>query len=248
LIEFIHTSKSFGKHTVHRDINLVIPKGKIMFIIGPSGTGKSIFIKQMIGLIKPDSGKILVDGEDITAMGEDELLEMRSKFGFLFQNAALFDSMNVFNNVAFPLREHTNLTPAEIKVAVQAKLMQVGLKGVDDKHPSELSGGMRKRVGLARATILEPPFMLYDEPTTGLDPIMTDVVDQLILDTQRSSPGRTSVVISHDIKSTMNSADVIAMIYNGVVVAQGTPAEFQASQDPIVRQFFSGSKEGPIIL
>ncbi len=246
MIEFIHTSKSFGRHVVHRDINLKIPKGKSTFIIGPSGTGKSVFIKQIIGLIKPDSGQILIDGEDITQMDESQLLSMRSRFGLLFQNAALFDSMNVFDNVAFPLIEHTYKTSLEIRDIVHEKLLQVGLKGIDQKYPSELSGGMRKRVGLARALALNPEIMLYDEPTTGLDPIMTDVVNTLIEDTQKNTAGMTSVVISHDIKCTLKTADNIAMIYGGTIVAQGTPEYFDKTEDPLVKQFFSGSSVGPI--
>ncbi len=248
MIEFIHTSKKFGEHVVHKDINLTIPDGKITYIIGPSGTGKSVFLKQVIGLIRPDSGQILIDGKNVPDMNDAELLKMRRNFGFLFQNAALFDSMTVFDNVAFPLREHTDMSDDEIREAVHNKLLQVGMKDVDDKYPSELSGGMRKRVGLARAVMLDPQFMLYDEPTTGLDPIMTDVVDELIRQTQQSRGDMTSVVISHDIKSTLSIADKIIMIYNGYVVAEGDPKFFNTTDNPIVRQFFSGSRNGPINL
>ncbi|MDR2400383.1 MAG: ABC transporter ATP-binding protein [Deferribacteraceae bacterium] len=245
MIKFIHTTKKFGDNVVHKDIDLHIERGKITFIIGPSGTGKSVFIKQIIGLIKPDTGSILFDGQDICAMDDSELLGVRRRVGLLFQNAALFDSMNVFDNVAFPLREHTEKTEAEIARIVHDKLRQVGLKNIDMAYPSELSGGMKKRVGLARAIALDPEVMLYDEPTTGLDPIMTDVVDSLIVSMQRTL-NSTSVVISHDIKTTLEVADNIIMIYAGEVVARGTPKEFQASENPIVRQFFSGSWEGPI--
>lgn len=248
MIEFIHTSKKFGEHVVHKDINLTIPDGKITYIIGPSGTGKSVFLKQVIGLIRPDSGQILIDGKNVPDMNDAELLKMRRNFGFLFQNAALFDSMTVFDNVAFPLREHTDMSDDDIREAVHNKLLQVGMKDVDDKYPSELSGGMRKRVGLARAVMLDPQFMLYDEPTTGLDPIMTDVVDELIRQTQQSRGDMTSVVISHDIKSTLSIADKIIMIYNGYVVAEGDPKFFNTTDNPIVRQFFSGSRNGPINL
>lgn len=246
MIEFIHTAKSFGKQEVHKDISLTIPTGKITFIIGPSGTGKSVFLKQIMGLIKPDKGQILLDNQDITKLNDKELLALRAKFGYVFQNAALFDYMNVFDNVAFPLREHTKLKEAEIKEKVETKLLQVGLKDVNTKFPSELSGGMRKRVGLARAIVLNPEIMLYDEPTTGLDPIMTDVVDNLIADTQRSGENLTSVVISHDIRTTLNIADKIAMIYGGYIVAEGSPEEFKNSDDPIIRQFLTGSRIGPI--
>jgi phospholipid/cholesterol/gamma-HCH transport system ATP-binding protein len=245
MIRFIHTSKKFGDKVVHKDIDLHIERGKITFIIGPSGTGKSVFIKQIIGLIKPDTGSILFEGKDICGMDDSELLNVRRRVGLLFQNAALFDSMNVFDNVAFPLREHTDKTDAEIAKIVHNKLRQVGLKNIDRVYPSDLSGGMKKRVGLARAIALDPEVMLYDEPTTGLDPIMTDVVDELIVDTQRTL-NSTTVVISHDIKTTLEIADNIIMIYDGVVAASGTPEDFKTSEDPVVRQFFSGSKEGPI--
>lgn len=245
MIEFIHTSKRFGEHIVHRDINLFIPRGKITYIIGPSGTGKSVFLKQIIGLIKPDTGKILIDGKDVSLMNDKKLLEMRRRFGLLFQGAALFDSMNVFDNVAFPLREHTDMSEREIKDVAHKKLSQVGLGDVDRKFPSELSGGMRKRVGLARALALNPEVMLYDEPTTGLDPIMTDVVNRLIIDTQKIMPDMTSVVVSHDINSTLKAADNIAMIYDGIII-QGNPEYFETTDNPVVRQFFSGSSEGPI--
>ena len=245
MIEFIHTSKSFGRQKVHKDINLTVPTGKITYIIGPSGTGKSVFLKQVIGLLKPDAGQILLDGEDLVKMDAAEMLKTRSRFGMLFQNAALFDSMTIFENVAFPLREHTKLKGRELADLVHNKLGQVGLQDADRKMPSELSGGMRKRVGLARAIVMEPEIMLYDEPTTGLDPIMTDVIDTLIYDTQKGS-GMTSIIVSHDIKSAMRLADRIVMIYDGYVVLEGTADEFKMSDNPIVRQFLAGSREGPI--
>lgn len=245
MIDIVNLYKSFGNYNVHNGINLKIVKGAITYIIGPSGTGKSVLLKQMMGLVKPDSGHILVDGEDITNASKKQLLRIRYKFGMLFQNAALFDSMTVYENVAFPLREHRRLTESEIYDTVQSKLSLVGLSNINDKYPSELSGGMRKRVGLARAIALSPDIMLYDEPTTGLDPIMTDVVDDLISTTQREL-NITSVVISHDIKSVMKNADYIGMLYNGRIVEYGTPDFFAETDNPYVRQFFSGSKDGPI--
>ena len=245
MIEMVDVYKSFGKQEVHSCLSLNIVKGAITVIIGPSGTGKSVLLKEMMGLIRPDSGKIYVNGVDITTASKSRLLEVRKKFGFLFQNAALFDSMTVKENVAFPLREHTDLNEVEISNIVSAKLKMVGLSGADDKYPSELSGGMKKRVGLARALALEPEIVLYDEPTTGLDPIMTDVVDNLIYDTQKKL-NITSVVISHDIKSVLKIADYIGMIYNGKIVYYGTPEVFQTTENPYVKQFFSGSKDGPI--
>jgi phospholipid/cholesterol/gamma-HCH transport system ATP-binding protein len=245
IIKFVHTSKKFGQKIVHRDINIEIGRGKLTFIIGPSGTGKSVFIKQLIGLLKPDTGHIFFDGVDIVGHSDKELLPFRRRIGLLFQNAALFDSMNTFDNVAFPLRERTNLSETEIVRVVNEKLKQVGLSGVNNAFPSELSGGMKKRVGLARAIALEPEVMLYDEPTTGLDPIMTDVVDRLIVDTQRNLKS-TSIVISHDVKAALTLADQIFMIYDGVIVASGTADFFEKTDNPLVRQFLSGSRKGPI--
>ncbi|MGE4266090.1 MAG: ABC transporter ATP-binding protein [Deferribacterales bacterium] len=244
-IECLDLHKSFGIHKIHKGINLKIVKGAITYIIGPSGTGKSVLLKQLCGLMSPTTGKVIVNGQDITVMKPEELVQMRKKFGILFQNAALFDSMNVHENVAFPLVEHTKFSKSEIDRIVKEKLRLVGLRNIEDKMPSELSGGMRKRVGLARAIALEPDIMLYDEPTTGLDPIMCDVVDNLINDTQKEL-GITSIVISHDIESTLKIADYIAMLYDGKVVLYGTSEDFKTTDNPYVKQFFSASKEGPI--
>jgi len=244
-IECIDLHKSFGSHKIHKGIDFKIVKGAITYIIGPSGTGKSVLLKQICGLMPPTRGKVLVNGQDITIMSQNELVQMRKKFGILFQNAALFDSMNVYENVAFPLVEHTKLPKEEIDKIVAEKLRLVGLRDVEKKLPSELSGGMKKRVGLARAIALEPEIMLYDEPTTGLDPIMCDVVDNLINDTQKQL-GITSVVISHDIESTLKIADYIAMLYDGKVVLYGPTEVFKTTDNPYVKQFFSASKEGPI--
>jgi len=237
--------KSFGNFAVHKGIDLLIPRGAITVILGPSGTGKSVLLKQIMGLIKPDKGEILVDGVDITKLDKNELIKIRKKFGMLFQNAALFDSMSVYENVAFPLREHTKLKEKEIRDIVIEKLRVVGLKNVEDKMPSELSGGMKKRVGLARAIALEPDIILYDEPTTGLDPIMKDVVDNLIYNTQKEL-NITSVVISHDIDSTIKIADYVAMIYDGKTVINGTIEDLRTTDNPYVQQFLSGSMDGPI--
>lgn len=244
-IECIDLYKSFGKQQIHKGINLHIVKGAITYIIGPSGTGKSVLLKQLCGLMPPTSGKVIVDGHDLTTMKADELMEIRKKFGILFQNAALFDSMTVYENVAFPLIEHTKLSKDEISKIVTEKLRLVGLRDIEHKMPSELSGGMRKRVGLARAIALEPEIILYDEPTTGLDPIMCDVVDKLINDTQKNL-GITSIVISHDIESTLKIADYIAMLYDGKVVLYGTAEDFKNTDNPYVKQFFAASCDGPI--
>lgn len=237
--------KSFGGHDVHKGIDLEIKKGAITYIIGPSGTGKSVLLKQLMGLIKPDSGNIYVDGKNITTANKKQLLKIRYKFGMLFQNAALFDSLTVYENVAFPLKEHRNLSESEMMDIVTDKLKLVGLSGVNNRYPSELSGGMRKRVGLARAIALSPDIMMYDEPTTGLDPIMTDVVDDLIYTTQKEL-NITSIVISHDIPSVLKNADYIGMLYNGKIIQYGTPEYFKKTDNEYVRQFFSGSKDGPI--
>lgn len=245
VIEMSDIYKSFGSQKVHEGINLLVPRNKISVILGPSGTGKSVLLKQMMGLIMPDRGDVFVDGENLVEMDRKQLLNVRKKFGMLFQSAALFDSMNVYENVAFPLREHTKFKEDKIKDIVMERLRLVGLVNVENKMPSELSGGMRKRVGLARAIALEPKIILYDEPTTGLDPIMRDMVDNLIHDTQQKLDV-TSVIISHDIDSTNKIADYVSMIYNGKTIINDTVKNFRETDDPYVKQFLTGSTEGPI--
>jgi len=244
-IEMIDVYKSFGKQQVHSGINLKIIDSAITVVVGPSGTGKSVLLKEMLGLIEPDSGKILVYGENITKMSKKKILEVRKKFGMLFQNAALFDSMTVFENVAFPLREHLKLSESEIEKIVVQKLRLVGLQNIENKMPAELSGGMKKRVGLARAIALEPEIILYDEPDTGLDPIMKDVIGNLILETQEKLE-KTSIVISHDIETTFKIADYVSMIYEGEIKFYGDIEGFKNSDNQYVKQFLSGSREGPI--
>ncbi|HUT69576.1 MAG TPA: ABC transporter ATP-binding protein [Desulfatiglandales bacterium] len=226
-------------------LDLLIEVGKVTVIIGQSGGGKSVLLKHMIGLIRPDKGKVEIDGQDITAFNERQLNEIRKRFGMLFQEAALFDSMTVGQNVAFPLIEHTKLPKSTIREIVSEKLAHVGLRGVEDKMPSELSGGMKKRVGLARAIALEPEIILFDEPTTGLDPIMADAIDQLIVDIQ-SRLNVTCVVISHDITGTFKIAHKIAMLYQGKIIEYGTPEEIKNGRNPILKQFLEGKMEGPI--
>ena len=221
------------------NLDLEIQPEKITVIIGKSGGGKSVLIKHIIALLKPDSGRIIVDGVDITQLNDKRLNEIRKKFGMLFQEAALFDSMTVGDNVAFPLIEHTRLPKIEIDHAVREKLRQVGLKDVMHKMPSELSGGMRKRVGLARALALDPKIILFDEPTTGLDPIMCDAIDRLIVETQERTHS-TCVVISHDIESTFKIAHQVAMLYKGKIIAGGTPEDIKTSDNPVVKQFIGG--------
>jgi len=226
-------------------VSLRIPRGEIVVIIGGSGTGKTVLLKHLIGLLRPDRGHIFVEGMDICHLRSWELKETRKKFGMLFQGAALFDSFTVAENVAFPIREHTRLKEKDIQARVRNRLAEVGLHGIEDKYPSELSGGMRKRVGLARAIALEPEIVLFDEPTTGLDPIMSDVINDLILRTQRKL-GITFFIISHDVKGALKIAHRVAMLHEGRIVEEGTPEEIEASQNPIVRQFLAGSSEGPI--
>lgn len=245
MIKLVDLHKSFGKQTVLDGLDLEIEAGKTTVIIGRSGGGKSVLLKHIIGLIRPDSGEVLIDGTDITRLGDRDLNEIRKKFGMLFQEAALFDSMTVGENVAFPLREHTRMKETEIRRTVADRLRAVGLTGVEEKMPSELSGGMRKRVGLARAISMEPEIVLFDEPTTGLDPVMTEAINRLIIETQKNF-NLTAVVISHDIQSIFTVGHRIAMLYEGKIIAYGTPEELKASQNPVIVQFLAGSIEGPI--
>jgi len=240
MIKLVKVCKTFKAQKVLDNLDFEIEPERITVIIGQSGGGKSVLLKHMIGLIRPDSGQVFVDGIDIAKLNDKQLNEARKKFGMLFQDAALFDSMTVGENVAFPLIEHTRLTKNDIDEIINEKLLQVGLKNITHKMPSELSGGMRKRVGLARAIALDPKIILFDEPTTGLDPIMCESVDNLIVETQHHTKA-TFVVISHDIKSTFKIAHKVAMLYNGKIRAEGTPEEIRSSSDPVVMQFVKGS-------
>jgi phospholipid/cholesterol/gamma-HCH transport system ATP-binding protein len=245
MIEFKDVHKSFGPQKVLNGVNLIIPKGETTVIIGPSGTGKSVFSKLMVGLLTPDQGDILIGGESIIARKERDLYRIRKRFGMLFQDGALFDSMTVGENVAFPLEQHTNKTHREIKHIVAEKLAAVGMPGIEHKLPSQLSGGMRKRVGIARALVLEPEIVVFDEPNSGLDPVMSDAIDKLILK-MKAELGLTFVVISHDLEGTFQIADRIAMLFKGNLIAQGSLAEIRNSDDPILKQFFGRSSIGPI--
>lgn len=237
--------KSFGANHVLRGVNLTVEPGESMVIIGGSGSGKSVLIKHIIGLLKPDRGSILVNGEEVTTMRERQLKELRKKFGMLFQAAALFDSLTVGENVAFALVEHTRLSRAEIADRVREKLTLVGLPDTEDLFPSELSGGMKKRVGLARALAIEPEVILYDEPTTGLDPIMADAINDLIVE-MRERFAITSIAITHDMVSAYKIGHRLAMLYQGKIIFTGTPEECKNTTDPMVRQFITGSSVGPI--
>ena len=245
MIKLVDLHKSFGKQKVLDGLDIDIEDGKTTVIIGRSGGGKSVLLKHMIGLLRPERGQILIDGTDITKLNDRALNEIRKKFGMLFQDAALFDSMTVGENVAFPLREHTTMKEKEIRETVADRLRSVGLTGVEEKMPSELSGGMRKRVGLARAIALRPQIVLFDEPTTGLDPVMTEAINRLIIDTQKNL-NLTCVVISHDVRSIFEIGHRIAMLYEGKIIENGTPEELRASRNPVTLQFLAGSIEGPI--
>ncbi|MCK4534129.1 MAG: ABC transporter ATP-binding protein [Syntrophobacterales bacterium] len=245
MIKLVDIHKSFGRQRVLDGVNLEIEDGKTTVIIGGSGGGKSVLLKHIIGLLKPDSGQVFVDGVDVASLNDRDLNEIRKKFGMLFQEAALFDSMNVMENVAFPLKEHTRKKEKEIREIVKERLKAVGLTGVEDKMPSELSGGMRKRVGLARAIAMHPQIVLFDEPTTGLDPVMTEAINELIVETQTKFD-LTCVVISHDVQSIFTVGHKIAMLYEGKIIEYGTPEEIKMSSNPVLRQFLAGSLEGPI--
>lgn len=245
MIQLIDLQKSFGNQKVLQGLNLTVPTGAITAIIGPSGEGKSVTIKQMIGLQQPDQGDVLVDGSSIVGLSRSELNKVREKFAMVFQNSALFDSMTVFENVAFPLEEKTGMSKGDIAERVKTALNEVGLYNVDHKFTDELSGGMKKRVGLARALLLNPQFVLFDEPTTGLDPVIRRAIHQLIKETQAKF-GFTAVLVSHDIPDIFDVAHHIAMLYKGKILQSGTPDEIRASENPVVRQFISGSLDGPI--
>jgi len=245
MITLKNVHKSFGTQKVLDGLDLDIPAGEITAIIGPSGEGKSVLLKHLIGLLQPDSGTVEVDGESIMDLRRSELNRIREKFGMLFQNVALFDSMTVFENVAFPLQEKTALSKDEIRSRVVTALEDVGLYNIDNKYPDELSGGMKKRVGLARAVVLNPKIILFDEPTTGLDPIIKRAVHQLIKDTHVKF-GFTAVIVSHEIPEIFDVAQNVAMLFRGKILQYGTADEIIHSDHPAIRQFISGSLDGPI--
>ncbi|HEY3932041.1 MAG TPA: ABC transporter ATP-binding protein [Verrucomicrobiae bacterium] len=239
MIEARNLEKSFGAQKVLDDVSFRIENGESVAIIGRSGGGKSVLLKHLIGLLKPDSGEVLIDGENIEPMNERQLLGVRRKFGMVFQGAALFDSLTVAENVAFGLRRHENLTESEIARRVTKTLEMVDLPGTENKNPAELSGGMRKRVGLARAIIYEPQIVLYDEPTTGLDPIVSDSIDKLMIRV-RDHLKVTSIVVTHDMRTARRVGNHVLMLHDKKIYANCTPESLFASQDPIVRQFIDG--------
>ncbi len=242
-VEGLH--KSFSSQRVLRGVDLSIARGESMVVIGGSGSGKSVLIKHVIGLLDPDEGQVRVEGQAVGELNRTGLSDLRRRMGMLFQYAALFDSMNVGENVAFALRQHTKMKDAEIKDRVEEVLTWVGLEGLEEKWPAELSGGMKKRVGLARAIALGPEIMLYDEPTTGLDPILADQINDLIIDLNERLHV-TSISITHDMVSAYKIADRIAMLYRGKIEEIGTPEQIQGSSNPVIQQFIHGRAEGPI--
>lgn len=236
--------QGFGDNRVLRELDLTIDDGETMVVIGASGCGKSVLLKCIMGLLKVDSGTIMVDGKDVTKIGRRELYELRKRFGMVFQSSALFDSLSVGENVSLALREHTSNSSERMRLIVEEKLGLVGLSGTEHLRPAELSGGMKKRVAIARAIVMEPDYVLYDEPTTGLDPITADRIDDLIRDLQ-SKLSITTIAVTHDMKSAYKIADRIAMLHDGKIVYSGAPEEIRKVKSPVVRQFIEGRWEKP---
>jgi phospholipid/cholesterol/gamma-HCH transport system ATP-binding protein len=245
MIKVVDLHKTFGGQAVLKGIHLELATGKVTTIIGGSGSGKTVLLKHLNALLLPDRGSVLVDGKDLTKLGERALNEVRQKFGVLFQGAALLDSMTLYDNIAFPLREKTNMSENDIRKRVEERLAQVGLAGMGYKYPAEVSGGMKKRAGLARALAMEPEIVLFDEPTTGLDPLLGRSIHQLI-GKMHDTFGFTGVIVSHDIPEVFKISDRIAMLANGIIEEFGTTQEFLASQNPVVRQFLQRDAEGPL--
>ncbi|CCK79881.1 ABC transporter ATP-binding protein [Desulfobacula toluolica] len=245
MIKVENLVKKYGGITALNHINYHFEKGKVTVILGSSGSGKSTLLRQLTGLEKPDSGSVFFDGMDLTTLGKKKIYEIRKKMGMLFQGSALFNYLNVFENIAFPLREHTKIADNIIKIIVNMKLEMVGLRGAQNLMPSQLSGGMTKRAGLARAIVMDPKIIFYDEPTSGLDPISTGVIDKLIKDLNQTLD-ITTIVVSHDIESCFRIADNIIILFQGDIIAQGTVEEIKNSEDLRVKQFINGEPEGPI--
>ncbi|GAB2642681.1 ABC transporter ATP-binding protein MceG [Nocardioides ginkgobilobae] len=244
-IQVDHLSKSFGKQLIWGDVSLAIPAGEISVMLGPSGTGKSVLLKALIGLLKPDQGSVIIEGTDIASCSEKELYEIRKLFGVLFQDGAMFGSMNLYDNVAFPLREHTRKSESDIHSIVMEKMDLVGLLGAEDKLPGEISGGMRKRAGLARALVLDPEIVLCDEPDSGLDPVRTAFLNQLIVDLNAQIDA-TFLIVTHDINTARTVPDNIGLLYHKHLAMFGPREMLLASEEPVVRQFLNAQRVGPI--
>jgi phospholipid/cholesterol/gamma-HCH transport system ATP-binding protein len=245
IISLRGVSKSFGSHTVLDDITFDVPKGRITAILGPSGTGKSVLLKNILGLLVPEKGEIWVDGDQIVGLREKRLYEIRKKFGVLFQDGALFGSMNLYDNIAFPLREHSRKGEAEIRELVYRNAELVGLMDHLKKLPGEVSGGMKKRAGLARAMVTEPEIVLFDEPDSGLDPVRVAYLDELVVTAQKET-GATFFIITHNIQSVMRTADFMGILFRSNLVKFASKADMLATENPIIQQFLAGRPEGPI--
>lgn len=247
MIEFIDIHKRFGPKRVLEGVSITVPQGQVLCLVGSSGAGKSVLVKHLVGLLRPDSGRVVLDGRDITHLTERDFYEVRRQCAMVFQNATLFDSMTILDNVALPYRKHFKLTRAEANRRALAKLELVDMADAAPRLPADLGDGLRKRVAIARALTLEPRFIIFDEPTTGLDPLAAANVDALIR-SLRTDTGVTAIVVSHDLRSIFTVADRIAMIYQGRIRLDGPPAAFRASEDPIIEQFFNGRADGPMVI
>jgi phospholipid/cholesterol/gamma-HCH transport system ATP-binding protein len=244
-VEFVEVHKSFGRNHVLRGLNMGLPEGKISMIIGPSGTGKSVCIKHIVGLLYPDEGDVIVHGRSVPSLPDAELFELRKKFGVLFQDGALFGSLTLYDNVAFPLRQHTEKSEEEIAEIVNRRMSEVGLGGEGAKMPNQLSGGMRKRAGFARSLVLDPEIVLFDEPDSGLDPVRTALLCELIKEVHAENGG-CYCVITHDIMSARRVAEHLCVLWKGRIVESGPAEDLFASENPFVRQFLSGESAGPL--